>query len=157
MLVVAAVSDIVDVVKNREEYPSPVRALGSRHSNTKVMMADDGTVLDMRQMDRILGIDETKMTVTCEAGALYIDVSLHLQKHGYMHYVNTEFGSLTAGAAANVHTKDASFVGEHGQVSSYVVGVKLVAADGKFSAYSQMRIVRRSRSYKAIDIIRKQA
>lgn len=137
VVVIKNENDIAEIIKNKEEYPSPVRALGSRHSNTKVMMADGGTVLDMRQMDRILGIDEKKMTITCEAGALYIDVSLHLQKHGYMHYVNTEFGSLTAGAAANVHTKDASFVGEHGQVSSYVVGVKLVTAGGSMMTVNE--------------------
>ena len=57
--------------------------------------------------------------------------SMPLQKHGLMHYVNTEFGSLSSGAASMVHTKDASFRGEHGQVSSYVVGVKMVTAEGE--------------------------
>eukprot|EP00803_Ostreobium_quekettii_P002796 evm.model.scf_147.3 EVM.evm.TU.scf_147.3 scf_147:24955-28270(-) len=127
---VRSADDIVEVVRDGESYPAPVRALGSRHSNTKVIMADGGTVVNMRKMNAILGHDESKLTVTVEAGALYIDVSEYLQKHGLMHYVNTEFGSISSGAAAVAHTKDAAFVGEHGQISSYVVGVKIVTADG---------------------------
>lgn len=34
---VRSADDIVEVVRDREAYPAPVRALGSRHSNTKVM------------------------------------------------------------------------------------------------------------------------
>ncbi|CAD7695178.1 unnamed protein product [Ostreobium quekettii] len=130
VVTVKDVADIVNAVTNRKAYPSPVRALGSHHSNTKVLLADGGTVLEMREFDKILGHDDVKMTLTAQAGALYIDTSMYLQERGLMHYVNTEFGSLSSGAASMVHTKDASFRGEHGQVSSYVVGVKMVQADG---------------------------
>jgi len=44
-----------------------------------------------------------------------------LEEHGLQFYVNTEIGSLSAGSAACAGTKDASFVGEYGQVGSYVV------------------------------------
>src|SRR5918998_3319852 len=48
------VQDIVAIVQDEERYPSPVRAVGSNHSTTPCGVADDGTVVVMREMDRIL-------------------------------------------------------------------------------------------------------
>lgn len=85
----------------------------------------------MRKLDRILEIDKTKLTVTVEAGALYIDVASALQKLGLQFYVNVEIGNLTMGSAASTGTKDASMPLENGQVCSYCIGVKIVNAQGE--------------------------
>lgn len=124
-----SVEDIVAVMKDSERYPSPVRAIGSNHSTTQCGIADNGTVLKMKSMNRILNIG--KDTVTVEAGALYIDVAKELQKHKLQFHVNVELGNLTMGSAACGGTKDASMPGEFGQVCSYCIGMKLVTPSGE--------------------------
>jgi FAD/FMN-containing dehydrogenase len=123
------VQDIVAIVQDAEKYPGPVRAVGSNHSTTPCGVADNGTVVVMRKMNRILNISPD--TVTAEAGALYIDVAKELQKHNLQFYVNVEIGNLTIGSAACGGTKDASMPGEFGQACSYASAIKMVTPSGE--------------------------
>lgn len=124
-----SVDDIVEVLTDPERYPSPVRAHGSNHSTTQCGVADGGTVINMRKMNRIVRIDGE--TVTAEAGALYIDVAKELERHNLQFYVNIELGNLSLGAAGCTATKDASMPGEYGQVNSYCIGMKIVTPSGE--------------------------
>lgn len=134
---VESVDDIVRIVKNRERYPSPVRAKGSHHSTTRCIVADEGTVIDMTAMDDIIEIDEEGKTITMQAGVRHLDAAKALEERGLQFYVNCEIGNLTVGAGACAATKDASYYSsdedawEYGQVNSYVVGMKVVQADGE--------------------------
>ena len=110
-------------------YPSPVRAVGSIHSTARCNVADGGTLLKMKGMNRILSIGED--TVTAEAGALYIDVAQQLRKRNLQFHVCTEIGNLSVGSAACAGTKDSSMPGEFGQVGSYVTAVKMVLPNGE--------------------------
>ncbi len=123
-----SVDDIVAIVRDRDKYPAPVRAHGSRHTTTACGEADGGTIVDMRAMDYILRIEGDR--VTAEAGAKYIDVAKKLKKHNLQFFVNIELGNLSMGAAACTATKDASMPREYGQVNSYCIGLKLVKASG---------------------------
>lgn len=125
------VEDVVDVMRDTQRYPSPVRPAGSRHTTTHCGVTDGGTLVVMRKMERIIEINRESMTVTCEAGALYIDVANALRRHGLHFYVNVEIGNLTMGSAATTGTKDASMAGEFGQVCSYCCGVRMVCASGE--------------------------
>ena len=122
-----SVQDIVAVLTNPGEYPSPVRAVGSNHSTTACGTAEGGTLIRIK-MNRILNI--TGDTLTVEAGATHIDMAQVLAAQHLQFYVNTEIGNLTAGSAACCGTKDSSFPGEYGQVGSYVTGVKMVLPSG---------------------------
>ncbi len=132
-----SVDDIVRIVKDTEKYPSPVRAKGSHHSTTRCIVADQGTVIDLTNMNRILRIDKDAKTITMQAGVLHIDAARELEKHGLQFYVNVEIGNLTVGSGACGGTKDASYYSEKegkyefGQVASYVIGMKVVLPDGK--------------------------
>ena len=122
-----SVDDIVRVLKNPAQYPSPVRAVGSNHSTSPCGTADGGTLIRMK-MNRILNIGTDTLTV--EAGAIHIDLAKALEAKNLQFYVNTEIGSLTSGSAACAGTKDASMPGEFGQVGSYIIGVKMVLPNG---------------------------
>lgn len=122
--------DIIQIVTNPRQYPSPVRTAGSRHSTTHCAVSDGGTLMVMRKMDKIISIDRDAMTVTTEPGALYLDVAKKLEERWLQFYVNVEIGNLTMGSAACTGTKDASFPGENGQICSYLKSAKLVKADG---------------------------
>lgn len=127
---VSSVDEIVAVLKDRERYPGPVRAVGSNHSTTPCGVAVGGTLIIMRKMDRILEIRDD--TVTVEAGALYIDVAHELERHNLQFNVNVQLGNLTMGSAACGGTKDASMPGEFGQVASYAQVIKMVTPAGDF-------------------------
>ncbi len=124
----ASVDDIVAVLKNPAQYPSPVRAVGSNHSTSPCGTADGGTLIHMAKMNSIVEIASD--TVTAQAGAIYIDVAQELEKHNLQFYVNTEIGSLSVGSAACCGTKDASMPGEYGQVNSYINRIKMVLPSG---------------------------
>jgi FAD/FMN-containing dehydrogenase len=126
---VESVEEIVAILTDPQRFPSPVRAVGSNHSTTPCGVADGGTLVVTRKMDRILEIRDD--TVTVQAGALYLDVNTELRKHDLQFHVNVELGNLTIGSAATGGTKDASFAGEFGQVASYAVGVKMVTPAGE--------------------------
>src|SRR5262245_54102534 len=76
---VDSVDEIVAIVKDHENYPSPVRAVGSNHSTTPCGVAEGGTLIVTRHMERIIEIRGD--TVTAQAGALYIDVNHELRRH----------------------------------------------------------------------------
>ncbi len=123
------VDEIVDIVRDTEKYPSPLRAVGSNHSTTRCGVADDGTVVVMTDMNEIVRIEPD--SVTTQAGALYIEVAEALRKVNLQFFVNVEIGNLTLGSAACGGTKDASMKGEVGQVCSYCIGMKLVTPAGE--------------------------
>lgn len=124
-----SVDDIITIMKNPQQYPAPVRVVGSHHSTTLVNVADGGTMVVMTKMNRILNIGRD--TVTTEAGALLIDVAQTLREHMLQFYVNVELGNLTMGSAACGGTKDASMPGEFGQVCSYASVIKMVTPAGE--------------------------
>ena len=124
------VSEIQSVVKQTNDYPSPIRAAGSRHSTSHCGTVDKGTMLLMRGMEKIKNIDTDAELITVEAGALYIDIAKELEKVGFQFHVNVEIGNLTMGSAACTGTKDASMPDEFGQVRSYCFGMSYVNAEG---------------------------
>ena len=123
------VEDLVEIVTDEVRFPSPVRPAGSMHSTARVNGDDGGTMVDMKAMNRILHF--TGDTVTVEAGVTYIVLAQALKERGLQPYVTTEIGNVTLGAMATAATKDSSFPGGFGQVSSYVTGVRLVTPDGR--------------------------
>src|SRR5215831_9917018 len=123
-----SVEEIAAVLKDRERYPNPVRAVGSNHSTTPCGVAEGGTLIVMRKMERIIEIRDD--SVTAQAGALYYDVAQELRKHNLQFFVNVELGNLTIGSAACGGTKDASMPGEYGQVASYATSIKMITPAG---------------------------
>jgi hypothetical protein len=126
----ASADDVLNVLKNPTQYPSPVRAVGANHSTAPCAVVNGGTILKMSGMNKILDISNG--TVTAEAGALYIDVAKQLEKQKLQFYVNTEIGNLSVGSAACCGTKDSSMPGEFGQVGSYVTRIKMALPSGDF-------------------------
>lgn len=122
------VDEVVGIIRDREHFPSPVRAIGSNHSTTPCGTVEGGTLVRMGKMNRILDIGQD--SVRAEAGALYIDVAHELRRHGLQFHVNLEIGNVSIGAAACCETKDASFPGEYGATCAYAKQIKLVTSTG---------------------------
>ncbi|MFD0986522.1 FAD-binding protein [Methyloligella solikamskensis] len=120
--------DLVEILTNKERFPSPVRPKGSMHSTAR-MNGDEGTMVDMLGMNRIIEIGED--TVTVEAGITFLPLVRELRKHGLQFNIMTEIGNVTLGAMATAATKDSSFPDEYGQISSYVTAMRYVTPSGE--------------------------
>ena len=131
----STVEEIVEILRNPDKYPSPIRAVGSNHSTTRCAIADGGTVIVMTGLNRIVEIG--KDYVTAQAGALYIDVGKELEKRGLQFYVNIELGNLTIGSGVCCGTKDGSLAGQFGQVNAYATSIKLITPSGELMEITQ--------------------
>jgi len=141
------VEEIVAILRDRERYPNPVRAVGSNDAATPCGAADGGTLIVMRKMDRIVEIGED--LVTAQAGALYSDVARELREHDLQFFVNADLGGLTMGAAACGGAAGASMPGELGQTASYATSIKMVTPAGELVEITEadgelMRVARSS-------------
>ncbi|MBV9059087.1 MAG: FAD-binding protein [Pseudonocardiales bacterium] len=140
--------ELIDVVKDTK-YPSPLRVGGSFHS-LNPCFATDGTQILMCHFAQV-DIDVVTSTVTVGAAVKMIEIRNRLRPYGMQIAVAPEIGNATAGSVSCCGTKDAS-LGRFGsgQVSSTVIGVKLVDADGNVETITEaddpekMRIVRSS-------------
>lgn len=123
------VEDLIEIMTSEVRFPSPVRPAGSMHSTARMNGDDGGTMVNMMSMNRILRFGQD--TVTVEAGVNYLTVSNALKERGFQFHVTTEIGNTTLAAMATAATKDSSFPGEYGQISSYVSAIKLVTPKGE--------------------------
>ena len=102
-----SVEELQNILKQRDKFPSPVRAMGSYHSLTPCA-SSPGTIVDMTALDKIVRIDAEAMTLTAQAGLEMIEAADALRKQKLQFILNIEIGNMTLGSAACCHTKDAS-------------------------------------------------
>ncbi|HUK34681.1 MAG TPA: FAD-dependent oxidoreductase, partial [Vicinamibacterales bacterium] len=99
-----SVEELQDILRRRDEYPSPVRAMGSYHSLTPCV-SSQGTIVDMRGLNKVVAIDPAAMTFTAQAGMEMIEANHELRKQNLQFMLNIEIGNMTLGSAACCHTK----------------------------------------------------
>jgi FAD/FMN-containing dehydrogenase len=133
-----SVEELQAILKQRDRYPSPVRAMGSFHSLTPCA-ASPGTIVDMKGLDKVISVDAKAMTFTAQAGMQMIDAASALRALNLQFMLNIEIGNMTVGSAACCQTKDSLDGVEHGQVNSYVIGVKWVSPSGTLEEASEER------------------
>jgi FAD/FMN-containing dehydrogenase len=130
------VDELCTIVRDKDRYPGPVRAMGSNHSLTPCA-SSDGTIVDMTGLNRIVEIDSERMTITAQAGLQWIDAAKALRARNLQFINNVEIGNLTMGAAACCHTKDGLDGFGSGQISSHVVRLKWVTPSGSIAEVSR--------------------
>ena len=59
LVYVESVEQIQSILRDAQQFPSAVRAMGSYHSLTPCV-SSDGTILNMSRMDRVLKIDRER-------------------------------------------------------------------------------------------------
>lgn len=122
------VSELIDIIKNEKKYPAPVRAVGFQHSITRCAVADGGTIIDMGNFNRILEFGQRHVRV--QAGVRIYDLVKALDARGLQLCACPEFGDISAGSVACTSNRYISSRGILGQISSTVVGMKLVIPQG---------------------------
>src|SRR6187549_562718 len=99
-----SVEELQNILKQRDQYPSPVRAMGSYHSLTPCV-SSPGTIVDMKGLNQVVAIDAERMTFTAQAGLEMIEAAGALRKQQLQFILNIEIGNMTLGSAACCHTK----------------------------------------------------
>lgn len=150
------VGELRKVVKDSDIYPRPVRVAGHLHSMT-ACFATNGTQVFLEGD----GFERLQMngdgTLTVGGGVTMFQIASYLRQRKLQLAVMPEIGNATAGSVACCGTKDSSFnIGESkgpSQISSTVVAVKMVKADGTIESVDarkngaeakRMRLIRSS-------------
>lgn len=138
--------ELAAVMTDSATFPAPVRAFGSNHSTTACALTDGGTMVNILSMNQVLEIGEDFVRV--QAGALFIDVSRQLERHGKEFYVALQIGNATMGSVACCASKDGSYPGVFGQANSYCTSMTMIKADGNVVIIdeSQPDLLRAARS-----------
>jgi FAD binding domain/D-arabinono-1,4-lactone oxidase len=128
--------ELIEVVKDRDTYPSPVRAAGSFHS-LNACFATTGTQVLLGSFNGIR-VDPESKTITVGAAVTMVQIRDALRPFGMQTEVQPEIGNATAGSVVCCGTKDAS-MGPKGlaQVSSTVIAVKVVNPQGEIEEVSE--------------------
>ena len=133
-----SIAELQEILRDRNKYPSPVRAMGSNHSLTPCA-ASTGTIVSMDGFTKIVKIDAAKKTITAQAGLQLVDAAAVLRKKDLQFMLNIEIGNITLGSAACCQTKDALDGVELGQVNSYVTDIKWVSPSGELMEASETK------------------
>jgi FAD/FMN-containing dehydrogenase len=123
------VEDLQIIVADAKKFPSPVRVIGANYSQTGCAAADNGTLIDLRSLNKVLEI--TDEWVRVQPGASLTAVAARLEERGLQLPVNIELGNLSMGSAAFASTKDSSMPGESGQLAAYLLAARIVTPQGK--------------------------
>ena len=91
-------------------------------------------VLDMGAFDRILEVDETNLTCSCEAGVNGLVLEKHLNERGLTlgHYPSSLPGTTVGGLIATRSSGQES--SRYGSVEDMVLGLAVVLPDGTYAA-----------------------
>jgi len=124
------IGDVTACVMDENECPTPVLAVGGMRSVTSCIVNDNGTLVDMSLMNRILSYDQNTGTVTCQAGVTL--KSLHtwlLEEHNREISFSPEIGDASVGSLAVTTSKDSSVNGP-GTFRSLITSLRYVSHNG---------------------------
>jgi len=131
----STIQEVQAIIKQANADNAKVKVIGAMHSITPCFVGSN-VVLSNANMKRILSLDKTNSTVTVQAGVTLNQLCNYLKPLGYQSPVILEWGNFEFGAISGTHANDSS-LSDGAQVSSFVVGVKLVKSNGELFEISE--------------------
>ena len=131
----STIQEVQAIVKQANADNAKVKVIGAMHSITPCFVGSD-IVLSCEGMKKILSLDEKNLTVTVQAGVTLNQLCNYLKPLGYQSPVILEWGNFEFGATSGTHANDSS-LSDAAQLSSFVVGVKLVKSSGELMEISE--------------------
>jgi FAD/FMN-containing dehydrogenase len=125
----ASVADVVAAVLQAKREGVPVIASGRRHSQGGQCSVDDGVVLDLTPLNKIIAVDKAALTVTAQGGASWDDVQRALNPQGLAVRTmqSSNIFTVAGSLASNIHGRDVN----DGVIFSSVRSLTLVDPEGK--------------------------
>ncbi len=127
---VEEVQAIVQKAKN-------VRALGSRHCFNDIADCPDADLISMAEMNRVIHIDKEKLNVTIQGGVTYGQLCPELNKIGLSVHNLASLPHISVAGACMTATHGSG--NRNRCLSSIVIGMKIVGAEGEVKEYSRDR------------------
>jgi L-gulonolactone oxidase len=124
-----SIEDVIKVITNPKQFPSPVRPVGSNSAANRANRALGGTKLDMTKMNRILRITQDSLTV--QAGARLSEIAEVLAVDGKELLVNDEFAGRTIGGAISSSTMTIGYPDEPDHLGSSIISMTVVSPTGE--------------------------
>ena len=121
------VEDINHVIQLAKQNSKKISIAGQRHTMGGHTITENGYLIDMKYMNRILNFDHEKRQVTVEPGILWSDLIKFLNQYGLSPMTLQSYASFSIGGTVSVNghgiTNDLSMV-------ESIVGIKLINHNG---------------------------
>jgi hypothetical protein len=131
-------ADVQAVVRDTQRFPTPVGPVGSLASVTATIVNDGGTMVCMRKLDDVLGLERDgkgRQIVRVQAGCRLKKLNTWLQAHGVEVPFQAEIGEASVGSAAVGDTKE-SWLDGPGYFSAHVGALTYVDDKGELRTLS---------------------
>ena len=126
------------VVRDGRRFPAPLNPVGSIASVTDTIVNDGGTMVCLRKLDDVLGLERDakgRRVVRVQAGCRLKKLNMWLQAHGVEIPFQAEIGEATVGSVAVGDTKESS-LDAPGYFSAHVVALTYVDDKGDLRTLS---------------------
>jgi cytokinin dehydrogenase len=121
--------DIVALVRFCREHRLHLTTRGAAHSQSQLAISQDGVLVEMKSMNRIGAVDETRLTVDVEPGVVWRDLVHHLAGRNLVPPVLTNNLEVTIGGTLSMAGIGvASF--RYGSQGDNVVELDVVTGEG---------------------------
>lgn len=127
-----AYGDVQAVVRDTKRFPTPVNPAGSMLSVSDTFVNDGGTLVCLKKLDAILGLEtdgQGRTVVRVQAGCRLKDLAMWLKARGREIPFQAEIGEASVGSVSVGDTKESSLHGP-GFFSAHVVEITYVDEDG---------------------------
>ena len=123
----ATEADLVHIVKDAAAHDRRVKVVGAGHSFTGIACTD-GHLVDLRDYGRVLNHDAASRTVTVESGISLSKLCDELDARGLAleNMGDIAYQSIAGATSTATHGTGTGF----GNISSRIVGMRLITADG---------------------------
>ncbi|MGH3358062.1 MAG: D-arabinono-1,4-lactone oxidase [Nocardioidaceae bacterium] len=121
-------AEVSDLVRNAARHGQRVKAVGSGHSFTPIALTD-GVLLDMSDLDDLIGVDRQHNRVTAGAGMKLYRLNAHLHKHRLALPNLGDIDQQTISGAVSTGTHGTG--GDLHGIAKAIVGIEMVCADGR--------------------------
>ena len=133
-----AYADVQSVVRDRTRFPTPVNPAGSMLSVTDTFVNDGGTLVCLKKLDEILGIETDargRRVVRVQAGCRLKKLNMWLKERRLEIPFQAEIGEASVGSVAVGDTKESS-LDAPGYFSAHVVEITYVDENGDLRVIS---------------------
>lgn len=131
-------ADVQAVVRNATHFPTPVNPVGSMLSVASTFVNDGGTLIRLKKLDEVLGIEADargRTVVRVQAGCRLKKLNMWLQARGLEIPFQAEIGEASVGSVSVGDTKESS-LNAPGYFSAHVVEITYVDDRGDLRVIS---------------------
>lgn len=125
---VVAPATIEQIVAEVKAHPGPISIGGGRYSMGGQTATQGALQIDMRQFDKVIGLDKAKKEITVQAGITWRKIQQHIDPHDLSLLIMQSYANFTVGGALSVNAHG-RYIGLGPAVLS-VKSIRLVLANG---------------------------